>query len=241
MPTSKSNPKTPNKTVKKVQKTANPKTTNQNQTKAVGISAPVFDITGKSQGHLNLPKEIFGQKPNKQLLSQAIRVYFANQSTHNASTKTRAKVRGGGAKPWRQKGTGRARAGSSRSPLWVGGGVTFGPQPRKVVLNFPQKMKKKALISALSSQHEDGAIKIISNFEKIEPKTKIAFNLFKKLSVTGKTLVILDDQKNNVRLAVRNMPDTDIELSANLNAFKVLGHRNLIFSKGAIEKMGVSK
>src|SRR6266480_4918476 len=100
-----------------------------------GIAAPIFDIEGKSLGQLSLPKEVFGQKPNKNLLAQALRVYFNNLSTHNAFTKTRAEVRGGGRKPWRQKGTGNARAGSIRSPLWVGGGITFGPRPRKVTLN----------------------------------------------------------------------------------------------------------
>jgi len=208
---------------------------NRKPTSTKGIQAPMFDFAGKSQGMLTLPKEVFGVKPNKQLMAQAARVYFANQFTHTASTKTRSEVRGGGAKPWRQKGTGRARAGSKRSPLWVGGGITFGPQPRKVRLNFPQKMKHKALICALSHKRQNNEITIISNFDKMDPKTKIAANLFKKLEISGRTLLIIEATKPNVRLAVRNIPRTNVEIVQNLNAYHVLENKNLLLSKAAIE------
>ncbi|OGD83639.1 50S ribosomal protein L4 [Candidatus Curtissbacteria bacterium RBG_13_40_7] len=200
------------------------------------MSAPVYDITGRSQGTVVLPKEFFGQKPNNQLLSQAIRVYFANQSSHKASTKTRSEVRGGGAKPWRQKGTGRARAGSKRSPVWVGGGIVFGPKPRNVQLSLPKKMRKKALAAALSAQKQKDHIKVISNFDKLEPKTKLAQNLLDKLNITDKTLVILDVPQPNVKLALRNIPSISVDLAANLNAYKVLAVQNLLISKVAIEK-----
>lgn len=201
------------------------------------LSVSVFDISGKSQGKIALPKEIFGVKLKQELLAQAIRVYFANQSFHKASTKTRGEVRGGGAKPWRQKGTGRARAGSIRSPIWVGGGITFGPRPRKVRLKLPQKMRRQALISALSQQRLNGAIRVISNFQKLEPRTKIAVNLFRKLSVSGKILVILEDSKSNVKLAVRNIPQASVETVDNLNVYKVLTNQTLLLSKDAIEKL----
>lgn len=203
------------------------------------LSVPVFDITGKSQGTVSLPNDIFGVEPNKKLLTQATRVYFANQLSHKGSTKTRAEVRGGGAKPWRQKGTGRARAGSIRSPLWVGGGVIFGPKPRHVKLTLPRKMRLKALISALSQKRLDGTIKVINNFDRMEPKTKIASNLFKKLSVSGQTLVVLEGSMKNVRLAIRNIPKTAIETAENLNAYQVLANRHLLLSKGAIDKFKV--
>ena len=201
----------------------------------VTTNFPVFDINGAKQGVINLPKEIFGQQPNKLLLAQAVRVYLANMSTHKSSTKTRAEVRGGGTKPWRQKGTGRARAGSIRSPLWVGGGVVFGPKPRNTKLILSKKMKKRALISALSFKNADGAVKVISNFEKLEPKTKQAQQLLNKLEIHGRTLIILEDTKPNVKLATRNIPGLSVDLTANLNAYEVLAHNNLLFSKSAIE------
>ena len=203
---------------------------------AIKLFAPAFDITGRSQGSITLNKESFGQKPNEKLLAQAVRIYFANQFSHKASTKTRSEVRGGGAKPWRQKGTGRARAGSKRSPLWVGGGIVFGPRPRNVQLILPKKMIKKALISALSYQNSLGHIKIVSNFDKLQSKTKLAQNLLDKLNATEKTLIVLENPMQNVKLALRNIPNVWIDLAANLNAYKVLKVQNLLFSKGAIEK-----
>jgi len=229
----------PPKTLKKPVKSASESVRTKKKTVVAtvkGLSTNVYDIDGRAQGTVTLPKEFFGQKPNENLLAQAVRVYFANQSSHKASTKTRAEVRGGGAKPWRQKGTGRARAGSKRSPLWVGGGIVFGPRPKNVQLVLPKKMKKKALISALSSQSLSGHIKIISNFDKLEPKTKLAQNLLNKLDATDKTLVVLENPKENVKLALRNIPNVFTDLAANLNAYKVLAAKNLLISKGAIEK-----
>jgi len=228
-------PKTLKKPVKSASKSVRTKKKTV-VTTAKGLSASVYDINGRAQGTVTLPKEFFGQKPNEKLLAQAVRVYFANQSSHKASTKTRSEVRGGGAKPWRQKGTGRARAGSKRSPLWVGGGIVFGPRPRNVQLVLPKKMKKKALICALSSQSLSGHIKIISNFDKLKPKTKLAQNLLNKLNATEKTLVVLENPKQNVRLALRNIPNVVVDLAINLNAYKVLTAKNLLISKGAIEK-----
>jgi len=196
----------------------------------------VFDIYGRSQGTAVLPKEIFGQKPNEKLLSQAIRVYQVNQIPHKASTKSRGEVRGGGAKPWRQKHTGRARAGSRRSPLFVGGGIVFGPKARNVKLTLPKKMKKKALISALSAQNLEGRIKVISGFAKLPPKTKIAQNLLNKINVTGRTLLVLESPAKNVKLATRNIPDIFLETANNLNAYTVISSRNLLISKEALSK-----
>lgn len=215
----------------KVSKAKTPKTEKSN------LSAKVFDTAGKSQGTVNLPKEIFGTTPNMSLLTQAYRIYFANQKTHIASAKTRSEVQGGGRKPWRQKGTGRARAGSTRSPLWVGGGVTFGPIPRNVKLNLPTKMRRKALTSALSLINKNGSLYVISNFEKMPAKTKTAVNLFSKLELSGKTLLVVDAPKTNIRLAVRNIPQTSVDIVDNLNAFKVMSINNLLLEKSAIEKL----
>src|SRR3989338_10679198 len=177
--------------VTKTKEVAFKKTTKKAQVQGESsrLSAPVFDISGRRLGQVALPKETFGGKINEELMAQAIRVYFANRHPKTASAKTRSEVKGGGRKPWRQKGTGRARAGSTRSPLWVGGGVTFGPKPEKTELTLPKKMRQKALISALSLAKKEGSINVLSNIEKIEPKTKAAAILFKKLSISGRTLI----------------------------------------------------
>lgn len=205
--------------------------------KASVLKAPLFDISGKSLGEIILPKDIFQVKQNTALLTQAIRVYQARKFTHHASTKTRAEVRGGGKKPWRQKGTGRARAGSIRSPLWVGGGVVFGPKPKKSEPILTKKMKKRALFNALSFKNSNASIKVISNFEKMEPRTKQAQKLLDELAISGKTLIILDDASKNVILATRNIPNIAVDLLPNLNAYEIISHSNLLFSKSAIEKL----
>ena len=202
------------------------------------LSVPAFDINGRSLGTVSLPKEIFGQKPNKRLLAQAIRIYSTNQSTHWASTKTRSEVRGGGRKPWRQKGTGRARAGSIRSPIWVGGGVALGPKYRKVILSLPKKMRKRALISAFSLKVQAGSIKVISNIEKIQAKTKIIANVLKKLDAQGNCLLVISDNPPNdgqsLRLASRNIQGVSVNRLANLNAYEVIKNKNILFSKEAL-------
>ncbi len=201
-----------------------------------GLTVSVFDLTGKSVATVTLPKEIFGQIPNKNLLSQAIHIYQANSKPKNANTKTRGEIRGGGAKPWRQKGTGNARAGSKRSPLWVGGGITFGPRSRDTRLSLPVKMRRIALISALSAKTQSGDIKVIKNIESAQPKTKIIASLLSKLEVKNKTLIVVADKNNNLRLATRNIPNVSLDTPQNLNAYEILQNRNLILSQEAISK-----
>lgn len=209
--------------------------------KSSKLSADVYDLSGRKKGTQTLPKELFGAKVNQKLLAQAMHIYFTNQSSHNASAKTRAETRGGGAKPWRQKGTGRARAGSKRSPIWVGGGIAHGPKPRKVQLTLPKKMKHQALISALSSKAQDGGIKIISNIEKIEPKTKIVANFLKKLDIKGSTLFVTSGNSpaggQNVKLASRNLSEAFCDIASNLNAFEIIKNRNIFFSQEAIRSL----
>ena len=208
----------------------------QAQGKSSRLFAPVFDINGRRLGQVTLPKETFGGKINEKLMAQAVRIYFANRHPKMASAKTRSEVKGGGRKPWRQKGTGRARAGSTRSPLWVGGGVVFGPKPNSKKLKLSKKMKKRALVSALSQKAKVGEILVVSNLEKLAPKTKMAVGLLKKLKVDGKTLLVLEQNKKNIKLAMRNIPDLNIDLAESLNAYEVLSHKNLMFEKVAISK-----
>ena len=214
-------------TVAKTKKTATSK-----------LTAELYNISGKKEGQLALPQDIFGSRVNKQLLSQAIRVYESAKSAHYGSTKTRSEIRGGGAKPWRQKGTGRARAGSRRSPLWVGGAKALGPKPRKTALILPKKMKTKALIYALSARAQDGSIKVVTNIEKIEPKTKVVANFLKKTNLLGSTLfVISQDPKGtkNVILSTRNIPRVSLDTAQNLNTYEVVKNQNILFSKEAMD------
>ena len=202
-----------------------------------GITVPAFDLAGKSAGTIVLPKEIFGQKVNKTLIAQAIRVYQNNMSTHTANTKTRGQVHGGGVKPWRQKGTGRARAGSSRSPLWVGGGKVFGPQYRDVKLALPQKIKHAALLSALSSRAASSEIKVIVGLEKMTPKTSTVAGLLKAIDAKGSTLFVVPQKNENLKLASRNLQRVELDIVSNLNAYTVTAFKHLLFSKEAVENI----
>ena len=202
------------------------------------LQAEVYDISGKKQGTISLPKEIFGVKVNKNLLAQALHIYFVNRSKHVGFSKTRSEVRGGGAKPWRQKGTGRARAGSRRSPLWVGGAKALGPKHRNVQLTLPKKMKKAALLAALSTKADTHQIKVINNIEKMPAKTKIMADLFKKLQIKGSALIIISPNSQNlgrnVKLAVRNIPNSSVNWANNLNAYDMIKNQNIFISKEAL-------
>ncbi|MBI3283130.1 50S ribosomal protein L4 [Candidatus Curtissbacteria bacterium] len=202
--------------------------------KTTGLVVKVFDLKGKAAGTVTLPKEIFGQTPNRKLLAQAIRVYRANQIPRTAHTKIRAEVRGGGAKPWRQKGTGRARAGSRRSPLWVGGGTTFGPRAKVVKLSLPQKMKHKALIYALSDKAKSGNIRVLANIEKVQAKTKPIAQLLRTLAVKDNALLVISQKNQNVNLATRNIPNLSVELPQNLNAYEIVKNNELLLSREAV-------
>lgn len=211
-----------------------------------GFSVPVYSLAGRAVGTMILPKEVFGEKVNKGLLSQALRVYIANQTMHPGSTKTRGEVRGSTAKIWRQKGTGRARHGAITAPIFVGGGVSFGPKPRKANLGLPKKMKKAALLSALSAKFGDQEVLGISGLEKATGKTKEVAKLMSsvfshqpsdKKQKKVSTLIITGDKQDNVVRGVRNIPGIDI-LPANLiNAYEVLRHQLLLVTKEAVEAL----
>lgn len=206
------------------------------------LSVPVYSLAGTVSGTMTLPKEIFGQKVNKQLLSQAIRVYATNQKVLPGSTKTRGEVEGSTAKIYRQKGTGRARHGSIRAPIFVGGGITFGPRPRQVRLDMPKKMKKAALLSALSAKAVEKNVVGLTGIEKASGKTKELFKLLNKIAGESKelksTLIVIEGKADNIVRAVRNIAGISI-LPANLiNAYEVLKHELLLVTKEAAEKIG---
>lgn len=216
--------------VKTERKTINDKRQTNN------LSIPVYSLAGRATGTLSLPKEIFGQKINKQLLAQAVRVYTTNQKNFTAHTKTRGEVKGSTAKIYRQKGTGRARHGAIRAPIFVGGGIVFGPRVRKVRLNLPQRMKRKALISALSAKLIDKEIMGLSGLDKVSGKTREVANLLQKLAI-GNALIVTGEKQDKVVRAARNIKGVSV-LSANLiNAYEVLRHHMLLLTREAADKL----
>lgn len=203
----------------------------------VNLSIPFFSLTGRSAGTLTLPKEIFGKEVNKKLLTQALRVYMTNQKSFTASTKTRGKVEGSSVKIYRQKGTGKARHGSIRAPIFVGGGIVFGPQSRNVRLDLPRKMKKAALLSALSSKAIEKNVIALTGLDKASGKTKEFVELLKKINFKSNSALIVTDKKtDNVVRAVKNIPNIDALPASLVNAYEILRHEFLFITKDAIEK-----
>lgn len=206
--------------------------------KSGSLSIPVYSLAGRASGTLVLPKEIFGQKINKNLLVQAIRVYTTNQKIIAGSTKTRGEVTGSTAKIYRQKGTGRARHGAIRAPIFVGGGIIFGPKPRKINLSLPQKMKKAALISALSSKVVDNNIAGLTGLEKASGKTKEIVKLVASVKEkNNSTLIVTADKQDNVVRGAHNIPGIDVLPVYMLNAYEVLKHELLLMTKEAVDKL----
>lgn len=201
------------------------------------LTAPLYNQKGEKVGQVSLDKEIFGNKVNQTLISQAARVYLTNQRGGTASTKTRSEVARGGGKPWRQKGLGRARVGSIRIPQWRGGGVAHGPKPKAFELSLPKKMRRKAILSTLSSKAADKEIMVLKELAFKEPKTKVAAKLFSSLPLKGKSLLIIGEKDENVQKSVRNLPTVSLEPVPNLNTYVLLNNDNLIFTKTALEKM----
>lgn len=208
--------------------------------KKTGLITDVLDLEGKSVGKITLNPEIFEAKVNKSLIAQAVRVYLANQRQGNASTKTRGEVEGSTRKIYRQKGTGRARHGSIRAPIFVHGGIVGGPKPRDYSLKLPQKMKQKALFAALTAKFKVNEIKILKGLEEIEPKTKKFVTILKKLGLENKKnkilLIALDDAKT-LKRAASNIPGVTITAVQRLSTYDVVKNRHLLFMQTALEVM----
>ncbi len=203
--------------------------------KSTSPSVPVLDTDGKPAGKMSLPADLFAAKINKPLMAQAVRVYLANQREGSASTKTRGEVEGSTRKIFRQKGTGRARHGAIRAPIFVGGGIVFGPKPRDYHLDLPKKMKRAALTSALTSKLQEQSIVVVDGFGNLEPKTKIMAQALTATvgDIKSMLLVVSKDAANVVR-AARNIEGVDIMPVQNLHAYSVLNHQKLVFMKEAI-------
>jgi len=195
------------------------------------MKAKLYGQTGSVKGDIDLPDSVFAAEVNESLLHQVIKSYQANLRQGTAKTKGRGEVSGGGKKPWKQKGTGRARAGSNTSPLWKRGGKAFGPTPRDYYTVIPRKLKKLALVSALSSRAADGLISVVDSIVCDEPKTKIIVTMLEGMNVADKkNLLILDNGGvNNVYLSGRNIKGLDIRPVAEINALDIISSDNIIF------------
>ena len=199
----------------------------------------VYDIAGTKISDMELNDSVFGVDVNESLVHQAVVMQMASQRLGTASTKTRGFVRGGGKKPWKQKGTGRARAGSIRSPLWVGGGTTFGPHPRSYAFSMPRKQRRLAIKCALTSKLQDGELVILDAIDFETPKTKSVLKLMSDFNVANKKILIVTaDMLENVEKSARNIPGVKAIPAANsLNIYDILYHDKVFVTKEAITRI----
>ncbi len=198
----------------------------------------LYNRQGETVGEIELNDNIFATEVNESLIHDVVVMYQANQRVGTSSTKTRAMVRGGGRKPWRQKGTGRARVGTIRSPLWRGGGIIFGPQPRDFSYTMPKKARRQALRSALSAKVNGNQLIVLDELSMDKPKTKELVEVLKNLGVAeDKTLVVLPEGNYNVVLSANNLPKVDAADAASLNVYEVVNHAKLVLTKDALAKI----
>ena len=197
----------------------------------------VIDLTNKVVGSVDLSDGVFGVKVNQDLIYQAVHHYRASNRAGTHKTKTRAEVSGSGSKPWRQKGTGRARAGSIRSPLWRQGGVAHGPQPRDYSYHLPKKMLLGALRSTLTARLADGAIRVVRNFDIDSHKTKDFRDILKQLELAKSVLIVNNDENRNLELSSRNLPGVNLMRSVEVHPYHLLGHETIVFAEPAVTKV----
>lgn len=202
------------------------------------VTAPLFKADGTSAGDITLDAEVFGIEPNLDVLHQVVTAQLAAARAGTHSAKTRGEVRGGGRKPWRQKGLGRARHGSIRSPQWTGGGVAHGPKPRDYTQRTPKKMKRLALRSALSARASEEAVLVIEEFDWSAPKTKQAKSLLGAIGAGGKTLVVISQVDNVAGRSFRNLTDTRVVEPGHLTAYDVLWSDNVVFTSHTVGAAG---
>ncbi len=197
----------------------------------------VVDIKGKKAASVELPKEQFGVHVHDAVIHQAVVMYNANKRQGNASTKTRSEVSGGGKKPWAQKGTGRARQGSTRSPLWKKGGITFGPQPRDFGYTVSKKTRAAALRESLNAKFLDNSLLCVDNLEVPSGKTKDFEAILKNLKVQGRTLAVLDGTNEKTLLASRNIARLTLVRATDANAADIMNNKNVLVTKEALNTL----
>ena len=197
----------------------------------------VYNIEGKKVSDIELADSVFGIEPNENIVHSVLKNYLANQRQGTQSTKTRAEVSGGGKKPWRQKGTGRARQGSTRAPQWIKGGVALGPKPRSYRYTVNKKEKRLAVKSVLSSKVLEKELTVVDKLELKEIKTKSMVNALAALKVEGKTLIILPENNKNVVMSARNIKNVKTISANNINVFDLLKYSNLILPVDTVKKL----
>ena len=197
----------------------------------------VYDIKGKKVSDVELAEAIFGIEPNEAIVHSVLVNYLANQRQGTQSTKTRAEVRGGGRKPWRQKGTGRARQGSIRAPQWVKGGIALGPKPRSYKYTVNKKERRLAIKSLLSSKVLEKELTVVDKLELAEIKTKTMVKALADLKVEGKTLIVLPENNKNVLMSARNIEGVKTITLNNINVFDLLKYNNLVLPLETVKKI----
>ena len=197
----------------------------------------VYDIKGKKVSDIELNEKIFGIEPNENIVHEVLLNYLANQRQGTQSTKTRAEVRGGGRKPWRQKGTGRARQGSIRAPQWIKGGIALGPKPRSYKYSLNKKEKQLAIRSVLSSKVLEKELTIVDKLELKEIKTKSMVKAFADLKLSGKTLVVLPEKNLNVQASTNNIEGAKTILVNEINVYDLLKYTNLVLPLDTVKKL----
>ena len=202
------------------------------------LKAPLFSADGAAKGDITLDSDIFGIEPNMSVMHQVVTAQLAGARRGTASTKTRAEVRGGGRKPWRQKGLGRARQGSIRAPHWVGGGVAHGPKPRDYSQRTPKKMKRLALRSALTARASEEAVMVVEPIEWSPAKTKQAMALLSALGAEGKTLLVLNRTDEAAYRAFRNLKNVVIAQPGHLTTYDVLWSDQVVFTTSTLQAVG---
>jgi large subunit ribosomal protein L4 len=197
----------------------------------------VYNVQGEQVGELELSPGIFDAEVNEKLLFDVVQMLLAARRRGTANTKTRGEVRGGGRKPWRQKGTGRARHGSIRSPIWTGGGITFGPSPRKYRYLLPKKMRRAALRSALTSRLANKGITVLNELKLTAPKTKEIVQILNNLGLGGSVLLVTGEADSNIYKSARNIPGVDTAVAGMLNVLDILNHDTLLLTKDAVARI----
>lgn len=197
----------------------------------------VYNLSGEGVEEIELNEKVFGIEPNIPVMHEVVRNYLANNRQGTQSAKTRAQVRGGGKKPFRQKGTGRARQGTTRAPHFVGGGVAFAPKPRSYSYSIPKKVRRLAMRSALSSKVVDAEMKIVNEFKLDEIKTKNVVSILKSIDAQGKTLIVTSDKNDMVLKSARNIDGVSVTFVDVLNVYDVLNHANVILTLDAVKKI----
>lgn len=201
------------------------------------VRIPVLSSERVQVGEIELPAYIAAQPEREHLLFEVVKMQLANRRAGTASTKTRGEVSGGGKKPWRQKGTGRARAGSNRSPIWVGGATIFGPRPRSYAYRLPRSARRTALRTALALKQREGTLVVIDSIALSEPKTKRMVEFLTRLELGTSVLVVIPEADAGVERAARNLPGVKVLRSEGLNIYDMLRHQKILFTQEALRRV----